>query len=143
ALSFKFFAMVSPHLYRSIYQTISQVYITFYLLYLIFLSNHQAPPANAPPGARDSAFLFSVVLPIIGPELRQLLLVLAVEAVFQGQALDVVGELVGQGGVELVLPVLPRPVLFLRQGREGAVIEIDIKPHLVVAVFAHDVDLAG
>ena len=94
-----------------------------------------------PPGLASSAA--GRLFPAPGAELLHELLVLALQAPLSGAALDVVGELVGQGGVKLILPVLLRPVLLLGQGGEGAVVEVDIFAHHVVAVLAHDVELAG
>ena len=51
-----------------------------------------------------------------------------------------VGELVKEGGIELLLPVLPLPILRPGQRGEGTVIEVDIPPHLVVAVFSQNIE---
>ena len=53
------------------------------------------------------------------------------------------GKLMGQGLVELLLPIPPRPILLFGQHCKGAVIEIDIPAHLIVAVFPHDVHFTG
>ena len=50
-----------------------------------------------------------------------------------------VGELVGQRDEELILPNLPGPFLFFSQRGKGAVVEVDVAAHLIVAVFAHDI----
>ena len=52
-----------------------------------------------------------------------------------------VRKFMGQRGVQFVVPRFHRPVFLFRQRGKRAVIELDIAPHLIVAVFPHNVNL--
>src|SRR5699024_6629671 len=103
-----------------------------------------APAAPPPPGGTGSdpapANRSRLPLPIRLPGLAEELRVLVVQCVEAGGVLHVVGELVGHGGEDLVLPGLL--VLAGQEGGKGAVVQYDVPPQHVVAVLPHNVHLS-
>ena len=70
---------------------------------------------------------------VFSPECLQLLSIPVVQGVEAAAAFHVVGELVGKGDAQLILPNFLVPVLLGGKGREGALVEVDVCAQDIVA----------